>query len=264
MSSIASLQFSCTTLLGTNKVGDLKADADGYYEMVVGALNMFNSKKEFYTYEAAKRFFTDSADLMRRVDKGVLRGEYGHPSMDAYLGLPEQQRQDAWFQRLYELRESEICCHHMKLWLDFDRVRDKDGNKVIAIISKVKPSGPRGPILEKQLQNKNENVCFSIRSFANRRRFGNRVYKDIVDIVTFDYVNEGGMLNAQKYLSPALESMESHEMEINRTDLTLIRRSLQKNDGSSLESARIGIDGLFRTMGWDQSAIPDMQRFMQW
>ena len=38
-----SVKYSCTSLAGVNKVGNLKKTEDGYYPLVVGALDVFNS-----------------------------------------------------------------------------------------------------------------------------------------------------------------------------------------------------------------------------
>ena len=52
--------YSCTALLGTNKAGVLKPDAEGYYTVVLGALNFYNSAGDFYPYESAKKNYSVS------------------------------------------------------------------------------------------------------------------------------------------------------------------------------------------------------------
>ena len=43
------IHFGFTALVGTNKVGLLKQDSDGYIDgLSVGALNTFNTKGDFY------------------------------------------------------------------------------------------------------------------------------------------------------------------------------------------------------------------------
>ena len=161
-----SVRFACTSLAGTNKVGNLKKDENGYYEVVVGALNVFNSAGQFYVYEQAKQLFESSSQLMRRVSRGSLRGEYGHPKM--LPGMSNEQ----FANRVMSIHEENTCCHHKEITLDFDRVKDDQGKPVIAIISKVFPSGPMGAALERSLNNPNENVCFSIRAFTDDYRDG--------------------------------------------------------------------------------------------
>ena len=244
-----SVHFTCNSLVGTNKAGILVPDANGYYEIVVGALNVFNSAGQLYVYEQAKKLFESSSQLMRRVSRGVLRGEYGHPKK-----LPGMSNDD-FARRILTIYEENTCCHHKEIWLDFDRIKDANGKPVIAIMSKVCPSGPNGPALEKQLKNGDENACFSIRSFTDDywdRGIYTRVLKTIV---TWDYVNEPGISHAEKYKSPGLESFDSAEegFQFSRGE---IERCVRTNEGKvANESAIMSVDDLFRNMNWDRSHL---------
>lgn len=246
-----SVIFACTSLTGVNKVGNLKKTPEGYYEMVVGALNVFNSAGSFYPLRGSAELFHESSSFQRRVRRAALRGEYGHPKpMPRSLDPREQKLRDQEFaRRNLSIYEENVCCHHMKIWLDFDRVKDKDGKSVISIMSLVAPNGPLGHVLEKQLQNPHENVCFSIRSFTdNTLRFGieERVLKEIV---TFDYVNEPGIATAEKFFAPSLESFSNYEMEFSRGMLEQAIYT-HRPAGISNESTIISGDALFNAMGW--------------
>ena len=236
------IRFACTSLVGTNKVGLLKKDENGYYEMVVGALNMYNSAGMYYVYEQAKELFESSSQLMRRVKRGALRGEYGHPKR-----LPGQTMDD-FAHRVLSIHEENTCCHHMELWLDFDKLKDENGRPVIAIMSKVYPSGPFGAVLERSLGNPKENVCFSIRSFTDDFMDRGIVKRILRTVVTFDYVNEPGMSIAEKFKSPSLEAFDEGII-FNRGN---IERSVQLNQshGMAQESVTLSVQELFRTMGW--------------
>ena len=142
------IKFACSALAGTSKVGNLKQNENGYWPIIVGALNVFNSAGQYYVYEQAKELFESSSQLMRRVSRGALRGECGHPKM-----LPGMTN-DQFANRIMSIYEENVCCHHKSLTLDFDNVKDEQGKPVIAIISEVMPSGPMGPQLEKSLRNK--------------------------------------------------------------------------------------------------------------
>jgi hypothetical protein len=182
-----SVHYGCTSLNGTNKAGLIQPDGNGYRKMVVGALNMFNSAGEYYEYERAKSLFDNSSQFMRRVGRGVLKGEYGHPKM-----IPGQSIQQ-FATRVLTIDEQNVCAHFREIWLDFDSVKDKDGKAVVAIMAWVKPSGPMGQYLAQSLENSDENVCFSIRAFTDDKMEG-RVKKRILKtIVTFDHVLEPGM-----------------------------------------------------------------------
>lgn len=194
--------LSCTALLGTNKAGTLKPDADGYYQVVLGALDVYNSGGAYYPEASAKHLFQQSSSLMRRIASGNLRGEYGHPRFQPGM------TPDDFVNRVRDIYEPHVCMHIRKVTVDYTSFRNERGQPVITIIGEVKPSGPMGPALEKQFQNKFEDVCFSIRSLTNDEFSGGRVNKHIKLIVTWDYVNEPGLAQAHKWNAPGLESMD--------------------------------------------------------
>lgn len=237
------VRYSCTSLIGTNKAGNLPVDENGYYTMVVGALNMFNSAGLYYTYEAARDIFENSSSaFQRRVGRGVLRGEYGHPKMEV------GQTMQSFMSRILAIYEERCCCHHKEIWLDWQNVKDANGSPIIAIMSKVFPSGPYGHVLEKSLKNNGENVCFSIRSLTDDYMDRGIVKRDLKTVVTFDYVNEPGMHVAEKYKSPALESM-SEEYSFNKS--TVIRAVNDiKQHSIGMESAAMTADELCTSLGW--------------
>lgn len=247
-----SVRFSCTSLAGVNKVGNLKKDADGYYPVVVGALNVFNSAGQFYVFEQAKSLFEESGQLMRRVRRGALRGEYGHPKL--VPGMSAEQ----FAHRCLTIYEENTCCHHKDITLDFDSVKDENGKSVIAIISRVYPSGPFGPALEKQLQNPNENVCFSIRAFTDDYRDGGLTKRVLKTIVTWDYVNEPGIAVAEKFKAPALENLhvsaeEQFEQVFSRGELERTAAQMPSY-GMAAESQLLTANELFTSLGWNLDA----------
>lgn len=227
------ITYGCTALVGTNKVGELSRDKNGYYEMVLGALQAFNSAGQFYPLEDAKQLFEGNSTLMRRIRNGALRGEVGHPRFQE--GMSEK----AWFARVNDLYEPNFCCHHMEVGLSYDTVRDPQGRPVVAVMGKVKPSGANERFLERQLDNPKENVCFSIRSFTNDRMEGGIVRKYLKHIVTWDYVNEPGIAVANKYSSPTLESYQGvAELDAFdfRLDTVLSQAQVEQKSGVSMES----------------------------
>lgn len=253
-----SVRFACTSLVGVNKVGKLKQDENGYYPMVVGALNVFNSAGELYVYEQARDLFEQSSQLMRRVSRGALRGEYGHPKFEP--GMSSAQ----FVNRLMAIYEDKVCCHHKEIILDFDNIKDEHGNPIIGIISKVLPSGPYGQYLEKSLNNKDENVCFSIRAFTDDsfvRGVNRRVLKTIV---TWDMVNEPGISAAEKFKAPALESHKDDEKFFTRNDFERAIKET-KAAGVATESVMLTAGELFASMGWNVSKdVLAKPSFMNW
>lgn len=255
-----SIRFACTSLAGVNKAGTLKKDADGYYEVVVGALNFFNSAGQLYVYEQAKDLFTSSSQLMRRVSRGALRGEYGHPKL-----LPGMS-QDQFANRIMSIYEENVCCHFREITLDFERVKDANGKPVIAIVAWVKPSGPNAKALQDSLDNPNENVCFSIRAFTDDYRDKGITKRILKTIVTWDYVNEPGISIAEKFKSPSLESL--CDQSFSRGNL---ERACDKSlmSGMATESALLTADELFLSMGWETTTSmkrvqPKTPSYMGW
>jgi hypothetical protein len=250
------VRFACTSLQGTNKVGQLKPDENGYYPMVVGALNVFNSAGQYYVYDQAKELFQQSSQLMRRVARGALRGECGHPKM--LPGMTKEQ----YAHRILSIYEENVCCHHKEISLDFDNVKDEKGKPIIAIISKVCPSGPMGSALERSLKNKDENVCFSIRAFTDDYR-DRGVYKRVLKtIVTFDQVNEPGISFAEKFRAPALEELD--EMTLSRGELER-GVSTKGPDNYATESILLTANELFASMGWAASAeVSNRPNWAKW
>jgi len=243
-----SIRFGCTALTGTNKVGTLRQDEDGYYEMVVGALNVFNSAGQFYLYEQSKSLFDNSSQFMRRVTKGALRGENGHPKPQV------GQKESDYARRIMSIYEERVCCHHKEIYLDDQKIKDEKGQPVIAIMSKVKPAGELGYVLENALKNKDENVCFSIRSFTKDFYDKGVIKKILQTVITFDLVNEPGISYANKYNSPALESFDGDGYVVTRGQLERAVMNRQESCGIGMESAVLTAEELFATMGWTVSA----------
>lgn len=238
------VSFTCTALNGSNKVGKIKREADGYYRVVLGALNAYNSVGELYPYEGAKDLFNSSSALMRRVERGALRSENGHPKW-----LPNMS-EDQYARRIMQIYEDRVCAHIKRVDLVFDKYRDDRGRTIIGIEGYVAPAGELGYVLEKALDNPNENVAFSIRSFTENIPTYTGMNKILRNVITWDFVGEPGIAQAEKYFSPTLESLE--EKKFNRT--TLERAYYYPNDSKdtsvSTESIRLGADDLFKSLGW--------------
>lgn len=237
--SLNAVRFTCTSLAGTNKVGQLKIDTNGYRLITLGGLNVYNSAGQFYEYEGAKALFEQSSSLMRKIKRGVLKSEIGHPKQ-----LPGMS-DDAFIRRCLSIHESETCAHIKEVFLDFESVKDEQGKPVIAIMGWVKASGVKGDFLERSLANPDENVCFSIRAFTDDKRVGGVTRRVLKEIITWDYVNEPGIGIAEKFKSPALEMFD--------TDMSRhsIERAMSNSKlGVATESALMTVSDLYQSMGW--------------
>ncbi len=225
--------------LPNNKRGILKPDNEGYFTIVVGGLNIYNSMGQFYALEGAKDLFESSSSLMRRIQRGALKGEVGHPRKEPGMS------QESYIQRLYEIRETNICCHFKDITLDMNYGNNNGRPGVVGIIAKIAPAGPHGLALEKALLNPNENVCFSVRGITDDFYEGGKYVRVLKQIVCWDWVTEPGIDIAEKYKSP---SLEDHSLVLE----SLIEETINKNmienisklsfKGHALESTKDSIN----------------------
>lgn len=253
--------FTCTALAGSNKTGALKPDEDGYYTMVLGALDVFNSAKAFYPFESAKQVFKESSSLMRRIAHGRCKGEVGHPKK-----VPGQSMPD-FINRVLEIRETNVCCLFKDVTIDYT-FKDKDGRPVIAVIGKVKPVGPMGPALKAALENPDEDVCFSVRSLTDDEWVAGTLVKHIRTIVTWDWVTEPGIYVASKWLSPALETLSEvvdiEQAYFTATSLGNIRDYVRKSGVGMEDNGNVvSMEEIFEDFGWNKakSNLPPAARW---
>lgn len=202
---MASMVKFTATKLPAGKKGILTCDENGYYTMPVGALNVFNSAGAYYVLEGAADLFKGSSVFMRRVANGCLKGETGHPKR-----LPNMSM-DEFMSRILSIEETNVCCHFKEIWLDESYGRNnpqfKNAN-MVAIMAKLKPSGPKGDALKAAIENPDENVCFSIRSLTRDYVERGQVYKVIQQIIGWDWVTEPGIAVATQWSAPALETLQ--------------------------------------------------------
>lgn len=239
-----SVTFGCSALVGLNKQGVLKPDDKGYYELTVGGFNIHNKAGAYYPLGDAKKLFEESGALMRRLKAGVLRGEYGHPRR-GNMSLVQ------FTQRLNDIVETQVCCHFGEVRLETNNYKSASGFPVVAVVAKVKPSGPYGASLKEALENPKEEVCFSVRAAVIPNIVNGVEERMTQDIVTWDYVNEGGIGIARKYFSMALEDMDN--VLVTPTVLKIATETAVKTMGLESNDAQRLMD-LQRRLGWANGA----------
>ena len=193
------VKFTNTRLASLGKEGKIKLDGEGYATLVVGGLNVHNTANQFYTLDGAKELFESSSEFMRRVNRGSLNGELGHPRYDA--SMTEEQ----WVNRVYDVYEPNVCAHFKEIWIDEDKTINHDGQSVVPIMAKVCPAGAKAIALEKAFDTPSINVCFSVRGITEDFYNKGKVVRVLKNIITFDFVNEPGIPIAEKWYSPSLE-----------------------------------------------------------
>lgn len=233
-----SVVYESTLLISTGKKGVLRCDADGYYDVTLGAFNTYNSSGAFYDAPSAKAFFDEGHDFMRRIKAGALYGECGHP-----VPVPGMSKTE-WLVRILTIDPRNTSHHIKSLEIDETSFKNKDGSPMVAVMGRVKPMIEK---LAASLENPHENTAFSIRSITNDAFCPRRgcMVKHMKKPVTYDYVIEPGIAIATKYNTPSLESLGTNAVftdgDIDRAiDLTRKTFSGMESDSlvQTLESLR--------------------------
>ncbi len=247
--------YGCTALASINKAGILKPNSDGYYPLVLGALDVYNSAGQFYPSAPAKEVLETSEHFRRRISSGNLKGENGHPHM-----LPGMTM-DEYINRIMTIEEKNVCCHISTVRL-VEGVKDINGRPTLATIGDVKPAGAYMVALQEALDNPKQNVCFSIRSLTQDVIINGRYEKRIRQIVTWDWVTEPGIRIANKFSAPTLESLS----EVIFTE-SLFRRVLDRREafGVGLESgSTVTAEEIEDAMGWARGKIAARKPSIRW
>ena len=176
---------------------EIQKDADGYYKVRLGAFNVFNAKNAFYIGEGVKDLINNPNSIFyRRLKKGYLCGEMGHPSMKP--GMSIQQ----FIYRTSIVDQENIAFHIKDVMLveTGDKV-EQMGNygNVIIVEGWIKPSGPKGKYLQEALDNPDRNVAFSVRSVSKDKIVNGVIIKQTTSIATWDWVVEPGISNANTF-----------------------------------------------------------------
>ncbi len=225
------VKFTETIFSSNDKSGILKPDSDGYYTIVLGALNTYNSAGEYYTAEGALQLFENSSHLMRRIKNGSLYAELGHPKKQPGMTM------ESFYQRIITIDEGNVCGHIAELSLDFNYGKSNpqfNNPDMIAIIGKVKPAGSKSNALQIALENPKQNAAFSIRGLTENKHRNGRVERILTNIITWDHVIEPGISVACKAHTPGLESVSAESLIITEltdsvVDRTILRKVLQSN-----------------------------------
>lgn len=220
--------YNCTALAGTNKAGILKPDADGYYDVVLGAFDFPNSTGAVYPFNSAKKLFEKSSAFMRRIAKGQQYIELGHPKK-----VPGMTKAE-YIQRILTIEETRVCGHLKEVRIERNKMKDRRGRPIVAVMGKVKPSGPYADTLRESLENPAENVAFSVRSLTRDIRLAGILQKHMTTLITYDKVIEPGIAIATKYDNPALESMDT-EVQFRESDFDAAGQLIEES-GVSMES----------------------------
>ncbi len=225
--------FSAIKTNADNK--KLEQDDKGYYKVILGAINAFNTSGDFYLADGVKDLIEDqSHSLSRRIKSGYLKGEVGHPVYE--VGMSKAQ----FFARNLRIDLPNVSHHIRELILT--PTNEPSGfpgkGNTILVEGWVKPSGPKGDALKKALDDPDQNVAFSIRSFTQDEVVNGVNTKKLLQIVTWDWVLEPGINTANKWdtLKKSTVSIESMDLEYIDIDFLAKGNDINECLNCSLES----------------------------
>lgn len=201
--------FSSIRGSGVNN-GKYEVDDKGYYRVRLGAINSFNQSGDFYIADGVNDLITNNSSVLyRRLKNGYLKGEAGHPTFQ-----PGSMSKAQFYARNLRIDITNVSHHIREIILE---PTDKDsglpgGGKLIYIDAWIKPSGPLGDALKKDLDDPEINVAFSIRCFTKDEVKGGVNIKKILQIVTWDWIIEPGIAKANKWSKLSNESLETTDI----------------------------------------------------
>lgn len=245
MSTVA--KFTETIYRDQNKKGVLPApDSNGYYTLMIGALNCYNTSREYYVANNAIKLFHESSPFMRRIQAGCLYAELGHPRRTPGMSYAD------FYSRMIDIDEKNVCAHFAEVWLDTSYGRknpDANNSDMVAIFAKVKPHGPHAATLQASLDTPQQNTSFSIRGITDNHERNGRIERELTTVITFDHVVMPGIPRACKAFAPGLESsnlvLESGQDVVVQYDLLKNVVSHIRRPGSvATESSRMVADEL--------------------
>lgn len=236
-------RYSCTYTPTLANQDRLQPDDNQYYKCTIGAFNTANHNGVLYPFTpSVKALFDVGGIVRRRLDAGLCKGEYGHPKIDN-MDLQTALRRLA-------IIEPTLTSHTFRS-VSLEEARDEYGKGVILVIGEVKPTGPYGDCLNKQLSDREENVAFSIRSFTNNTMINGTQARIVKDVLTWDYVIEPGISCATQFKYAALEELVDDFIiteQIMEAALNPIQVAGLENDFSTLRMIRTNL-------GWEKVQV---------
>lgn len=179
------------------KIGALQKDKDGYYLVRLGAFNVFNSQGAFYIAKGVRDLIENENSIFhRRLKKGYLVGEMGHPRMKPGMSVQE------FMQRNGRMEPDNVAFHVKDIVItQTGETVESMGNygDILLVEGWIKPSGPKGPFLKEALDNPHQNVAFSVRSISTDTMVNGIKIKETKAILGWDWVDEPGINNANKF-----------------------------------------------------------------
>lgn len=242
------MSFGISPQIGANRCKELQTkEFEGvtYYLVVLTVLELANHRQGLpYAKEYAEKIVENSPSFRRRMDRGLVSGEWGHPKFTPGMS------KDQFINRCGQLHEQNEAFHVLQAFID--DMQDEKGDTYPAIWGWITPSGPKSDAMKAKLDNPNQNVCFSLRGTSLPRYVDGVLKKCMTSLWGWDVVGEPGIDGSWKFNatvvnleSLSLESMDfPFDIESANQEEFLI--AMESNDsGFDLEELNANYDSIF-------------------
>lgn len=217
---MSNISFGNIILAQSGKKGVLKPmkNKDGtdseYYLLNAGGFNIPNRHGITYPVNRyIEECMQPQSDLRRRIERGEVYGEWGHPSpvyfeeMNGVLVKRTITQVWQWINRLKEIDKNNICMHIREIHFDTSAWRGGSRGPIYNLIE-VCPYGDREKLFRDNITNPSMNTSVSIRTVITPFEFGDTT-KNTEYWTGYDAVLEGGMNHSNKHMTAGCEDYGS-------------------------------------------------------
>lgn len=208
---MSEISFGNIILANNGKKGILKPDSEGFYRLNGGGFNIPNRNGVSYLANSyIQECMGEDSDLNRRVLRGEVMGEMGHPPMHYLENINGQIVRTKitnvfeWIQRLRTIDMDRVCMLIKKIIFNTDQWKGGNTGAIYYDIL-VKPFGPFGAYFEDHIKTPSANTAVSIRTVIKPTTFGGTT-REVEYWTGNDWVVEPGMDWANKHMSAGCES----------------------------------------------------------
>ncbi len=225
---MSKLSFGNIILAQNGKKGILKPDENGYYLINAGGFNIPNRAGITYTgNQYIKECMHPDSDLARRLKRGEVYAEAGHPPMFFFervggvvVRTPITDLLQ-WINRLKTIDMDRACAHISEIIFDCDDDAIRRGLPIYNLI-RVKPfeSTVYGRMFKENLDTPEMNTSMSIRTVTTPMQFGDTT-RNVEYFTNYDWVFEPGLSHANKHSTAGCESFSQELKFDENAKLTL-------------------------------------------
>jgi hypothetical protein len=157
----------------------IKDNGDGSYTVILTVLNHKHTLYSKYSFERLLE-----GNLSDRIIQGTLFGELAQPER-----TPGQSVDD-YNKRALTVDMSNIALKVEDLWFDLDfgkNLLNGNGPGAVAVMGKVRPWGPMGPLFSELITRSPPAGWFTLRGSCHTSTVNGQLVRDLIGVVAFDF-----------------------------------------------------------------------------